>query len=136
VLKRKSIDLRPGDAFLFRFHPRWRFWNRGYGGAKVVAQDDDLNVLHLAIFGMEDEEPTSLINHLPVMYPRAIAAFETPIPAEKPRWRDTTHSWEEVAKWREAVHHGDASAFDLPLGETLERVCTAWADFTGSKKVR
>ncbi len=121
-------DLHPGDAFLFRFHRKWNLWNRGYGGAKVVARDDDLGVVHLAILGQEPEEPRTFINHLPIMYARALEAYEDPIPSENPETRDTTHAWAEVDEWRQAVRRGEASAFDLPIGEALELVINTWQE--------
>ncbi len=116
-------QLNPGDAFLFRFHRWWHVLHRGYGGAKVVAVEPEDDVMHLCILGMEEG---SIINHVPIWRPRVLAAFLQVIHAEKPEWQRTTHAWEDLANWRDAVSRGEAAAFDLPLPETLGLICDTW----------
>lgn len=124
---RKVIPaLDPGDAFLYLRHKRRRFWKRSFGGAKVLARDNELGVIHIHLLPTDDTG--NMVRHVPIMFSRVLEDYSQPVESEKPEWRDTTYGWRSIIEWREAVKLGEASAFDVSISQAMELIRGAWLD--------
>ena len=119
-------DLLPGQSFMFRHHPRWRFWNRGYGGAKVLAREPSAPIVHLYLLGMEPDPPRSLVNFLPILETCVSPFVAQFLTVDDPAWRQSTHAWAALSEWRDLFAAKRASCFGVPLGRALGLVEATW----------
>ena len=128
AVRKSSPTLIPGDAFLYRRHKRGHIWNRSFGGAKVLARDDELGVIHIHLLPTDDQG--NMVRHLPIMLSRLLEDYSDPVESEKPEWRETTYAWGSIISWREAVKRGEASAFDVRISQAEDLIRKAWLDLS------
>ncbi len=107
------MNLEPGVGFVFRQHPRWQFWRRGFGAAQVVSQEPSSSVVHLRVLGTDG----SVIMHLPILESMVLSRVHKWMGGES---ADLHGSLAGVARWRCEHAEGNAGVFSVPLPEAVD----------------
>jgi hypothetical protein len=128
-------SFQPGQSFLFRSHPKWRIWRKGFGAAKVLAIEPGEAIVHLSVYGMESTPPRSFVNFMPILE-RCVGPYIVErLQVDNLEWKRTDHAWRELHEWRSLWNSGAASCFARPLGESLGLIQSTWGDSNSAATV-
>jgi len=111
-----TIVLPPiGHVFTFRSQPRWQFWRRTAGVGRIIAFDESIGVVHVAVTGNDDSE----IRHIPIL---ASQLARCVLQSHGSGGFEPQAAWPQIDGWRAENAKGEAGAFSVPLGDAIRLI--------------